>query len=66
MKKLGPYYGPFKPKEYVHLLCVIWCSKVFVDEKTGKLRNVIKAIEQARDSFCSYCGRDGAGLGCHK
>lgn len=38
IKICGPFYGPFlrtrqKTKHYCHLLCAIWCKKVFLNEE---------------------------------
>jgi hypothetical protein len=33
IKVCGPFYGPFRSKKsvyYVHLLCAIWCSRVYI------------------------------------
>ncbi len=27
----GPFYGPFKGNTYAHLLCLLWCSSVFLN-----------------------------------
>ena len=27
----GGIYGPFKQNKYVHLLCAIWCNKVYLN-----------------------------------
>ena len=27
----GGIYGPFKKNKYAHLLCAIWCNKVYLN-----------------------------------
>ena len=39
--KCGGLYGPFENEKYSHLLCAIWCHKIYFDDKKdGKITNV--------------------------
>lgn len=45
IKICGPFYGPFlrgkiKTKHYTHLLCAVWCKKVYLDEKDDELKKI--------------------------
>jgi len=72
---VGPMYGPIKTgkfkkefddrEEYfMHELCAVWTSAVYLDQTTNKLKNLSKEIKRSKLLKCSYCGQYGAGLGC--
>ena len=64
LRECGGLFGPFRNNTYVHLLCAIWCSIVYLNEE-GELVGVNEAINNSIDSTCCYCRKKGAGLICH-
>jgi len=66
LKKCGPIYGSFKDCTklyYLHENCALWTPGIYLDDN-GWFKNVKKEIKRCKDSFCSYCGKRGGGLGC--
>lgn len=68
IKICGPFYGPFiqrtkKTKHYCHLLCALWCKKVFLNDK-NELEKIPLEIVRSQKKMCEYCDNYGAGLLC--
>ena len=48
-KLVGPVYGPFRKKKkdyFVHELCAIWTPNVYLDNETGKFKNLGNEISR--------------------
>lgn len=63
-RESGPFYGPFEGKKYAHLLCLLWVSHVYIDEKL-QLKGVKKGILECSTMQCSICCKKGASFSCH-
>jgi hypothetical protein len=63
-RESGPLYGPFKDKTYGHLLCLLWCSCIHLDQK-GRLCRVEEGIKSSKNMTCMYCKQKGASFTCH-
>jgi hypothetical protein len=64
MRRAGLFYGPFVGKRYAHLMCLLWCSDIFLNEE-GELSGVEKAIKNTQKIECSYCHQKGSSFYCH-
>ena len=64
IKFCGPFYGPFLKQFYAHLLCLLWCSYVYLNRKSD-FCGIREAINYSKTLKCSYCQQKGASFNCH-
>lgn len=64
-KSAGPFYGPFQGKIFAHLMCLLWCSQVYIQNKTLDFCGVEQAVKQNKNLVCSCCKQKGASFLCH-
>lgn len=63
-KTSGPLYGPLIGKYYGHLLCLLWCSDVYLDDNAD-FKGIEAAIANRMKVKCDYCSKSGASFYCH-
>lgn len=64
---IGPWTdnrSSIKAQVWVHRRCALWAPKVYIDDKTLQMKNVVEEVRRAKRLYCAVCKKPGASNGC--